>query len=346
MAGTALLVLACGQAHASFKPLPADLPDAPTPQATEAAQAKGSIAGEVLDSAGAGLGAAHVLLSADAPAHMLPRECITNADGSYAFADVPTGAYHLTAAAAGFTTQAIAVTVAAGQALQPDDMTLSVASTSDVQVTATQQEIAQAEITLEEHQRVLGVIPNFYVSYVPNPEPLTVKQKYVLALRTFADPTAFIGTGMTAGIQQADGLFKGYGNGFEGYSKRYAAAFGDGMFGTLIGGAVLPGLLHQDPRYFYKGTGSKRSRFWYAIAATVRCKGDNGHWQFNTSGIAGGLIAGGISNLYYPKADRQGWSLTFESAGFGLLGGAVGNLFQEFLIKKLTPHVPNYSPAP
>jgi hypothetical protein len=110
----------------------------------------------------------------------------------------------------------------------------------------------------------------------------------------------------------------------------------------MIGSALLPSLLKQDPRYFYKGTGTTRSRVLYAIANAVVCKGDNGHWQADYSGIFGGLAAGGISNLYYPASDRNGVTLTFENALIGIAAGAAQNLFQEFLVRKLTPKLPNY----
>ena len=110
----------------------------------------------------------------------------------------------------------------------------------------------------------------------------------------------------------------------------------------MIGGAILPSLLKQDPRYFYKGTGTTRSRILYAIANSVICKGDNGRWQANYSGILGSLAAGGISNIYYPASNREGASLTFEEALLGIAGGAAQNLFQEFLVRKLTPKLASY----
>jgi hypothetical protein len=110
----------------------------------------------------------------------------------------------------------------------------------------------------------------------------------------------------------------------------------------MIGGAILASWWKQDPRYFYKGTGSTRSRVLYAIAMSVVCKGDNGHWQPNYSAIVGGLASAGISNLYYPASDREGAELTFQNAALGTAGSAIGNVFQEFVVKHLTPHVPNY----
>ena len=137
--------------------------------------------------------------------------------------------------------------------------------------------------------------------------------------------------------------FGGYGQGAEGYGKRYGAAYGDLAIGTVISGAILPSILKQDPRYFYKGTGTKKSRILYAIAFSVICKGDNSRWQPAYSNLLGGLAASGISNLYYPPADRNGVSLTFENFGIGIAGSAAGNILQEFVIKKLTPHA--YNPS-
>jgi hypothetical protein len=109
----------------------------------------------------------------------------------------------------------------------------------------------------------------------------------------------------------------------------------------MIGGAILPSWWKQDPRYFYKGTGTVRSRVLYAIAMSVMCKGDNGRWQVAYSALVGGLAAGGISNLYYPAANRSGAGLTFANFGIGTGGSAIQNLIQEFVIRRLTPHVPN-----
>src|SRR5262249_50099200 len=155
-------------------------------------------------------------------------------------------------------------------------------------------EIAEEQLKEQEKQRVLGVIPNFYVSYVPDAAPLTPKQKFGLAWKTSIDPVSFGITAAIAGGQQADNDFRRYGQGAQGYAKRFGAAYANLVSSTFIGGAILPSLLKQDPRYFYKGTGTKRSRFFYAVANSVICKGDNGRWQPNYSGVLGGLAAGGI----------------------------------------------------
>jgi hypothetical protein len=140
-----------------------------------------------------------------------------------------------------------------------------------------------------------------------------------------------------AGIEQWQGHFAGYGQGTEGYAKRFGAGFADTVTGTYIGGAILPVVFKQDPRYFYKGTGTIPARFFYAIANAVICKGDNGRWQVNYSNILGSLAAGGISNLYYPSQDRNGFGLTFENGAIAIASTAVQNIFQEFVIRRLTP---------
>ena len=95
-----------------------------------------------------------------------------------------------------------------------------------------------------------------------------------------------------------------------------------------------------------KGTGTIRARALYSIAAVVICRSDKGKWQPNYSNILGNLATAGISNTYYPASDRNGISLTIKNSLLGTAEGAVGNLVQEFLIRKLTPHVPNYGANP
>ncbi len=166
---------------------------------------------------------------------------------------------------------------------------LLLAATAQVQVVAAGTEVAEEQIKLQEKQRVLGIVPNFYVIYVHDAFPLNSKQKFELAWKTTIDPVTLVLTAATAGIEQAQNDFSGYGQGAQGYGKRFGAAYADAVIGTFIGSAILPSLLKQDPRYFYKGTGSTRSRILYAIANSVICKGDNGRWQPNYSSIFGSL---------------------------------------------------------
>ena len=307
-------------------------------------QLSGSISGTVVDQSGAVVAGAQVRLTGEDRSPK--QEVLTDDDGQFSFANIAPGSFQLTIMAAGFATQTSSGILHSGENYLVPQIALAIAADSaEVRVELSQTEVAEEEIKVEEKQRVLGVIPNFYVSYVPNAVPLTSKQKFNLAWKTMVDPVTFAWTGALAGVEQAENDFSGYGQGAQGYAKRYGAAYADGVTGIFIGSAILPSLLKQDPRYFYKGTGSKRSRILYAIANAVICKGDNGHWQANYSSIIGGLAAGGISYLYYPAQNRNGAGLIFETALIGTGATAATNLFQEFIVRKFTPKVPNNGPA-
>jgi hypothetical protein len=308
-------------------------------------QLPGSISGTVADQSGAVVAGARVRLTRTGEDQSLNQDVLSGADGQFSFANIAPGPFQLTITAAGFATQTFSGTLNSEESYVVPQNALAVATDiSQVQVSLTQTEVAEEQIKIEEKQRVLGVLPNFYVSYIPNAAPLTPKQKFKLALRTVVDPFTVVFVAGAAGVEQAQNHFAGYGQGAQGYGKRFGAGYADAVTGTFIGAAILPSLLKQDPRYFYKGTGSKPSRILYAIANSVICKGDNGHWQVNYSNILGSLAAGGLSNLYYPVQDRNGAGLTFENAAIGIGATAVGNLFQEFVIRKLTPKVPGKIP--
>lgn len=303
----------------------------------------GSISGTVIDETGAVIVGAHVTLtSADQSAN---REALSADDGQFFFANVVPGTFQITISASGFADRTFNGILFSGDVYTVPAHPLAPATlTTEIQVTASRIEVAEAQIKAQEKQRVLGVVPNFYVSYVPDAVPLSSKQKFQLAWKTMIDPVTFALTAATAGVQQSQNDFSGYGQGAQGYAKRFGASYADDATGTFIGGAILPSLLKQDPRYFYKGTGSMRARFLYAIARSVICKGDNQRWQINYSAILGGIASGGISNLYYPEKDR-GAALVFENALIGTGETAVINLFQEFVIRQFTTHVPKHDPS-
>ncbi len=341
----------------------AELPDAPEPLARQASNPPpaplqepapaspagqspdGSVQGVVSNQDGAVYEGVHVSLSHSGAGPSQPEQtAVTDSNGHFLFSDVAPGPFLLHVTSEGFATQSVSGVLKPGETYQAPAIVLPVSTaTSEVRVTASRIEIAQEELHMEEQQRVFGVLPNFYVVYDPHAPPLTTRQKYQLAWRSNVDPITILITGATAGVQQADNSFKGYGQGAAGYGKRFGADYADGFISNMLGGAVFPALFKQDPRYFYKGTGTVRHRALYAIAASVICKGDNGHWQFNYSGLIGSVAAGGISNIYYPAADRNGVNLTVENTLYGIAGSAVGNLFQEFLVRKLTPKVPKYA---
>jgi carboxypeptidase family protein len=299
-------------------------------------QLSGSISATIVDKTGAVVRGALVTLSPDD--HSPTQETRSGDDGQFSFASVAPGPFHISIAAQGFTTQSSSAIVRPGEALNLPQIVLQVATvTTDVEVTLSPAEITQEQIKAEEKQRLFGVIPNYFVSYAAQAAPLTPKQKFGLALKSTVDPSAFAIAAVIAGFEQWQNDYSGYGQGAQGYAKRYGASYADFFTGTLIGGAILPSLLKQDPRYFYKGNGTKRSRFLYAIANSVIRKSDSGRWQPDYSGILGSLASGGISNLYYPAKNRNGASLTFENAAIGIGFGALANVFQEFFFRQLTP---------
>ena len=268
-------------------------------------------------------------------------EALSDDDGQFSFSTVAPGPFQLTITSAGLASQEFSGTLNPGEALvTPLIMLVLATQVTEVRVELTPAELADVQIKEQEKQRVLGFIPNFYVSYVPNAAPLTPKHKFELAWKSAIDPVTFVAVGAVAGIDQAGNRWGAYGQGAQGYAKRFGATYGDVFIGTFIGGAILPSLLKQDPRYFYKGTGTTRSRILYALANSVICKGDNGHWQPNYSSIGGNLAAGGISNLYYPANDRNGAGLVFTNALIRIGETAVANIFQELVFPKLTPNHP------
>jgi hypothetical protein len=349
LAGLGLSLLLCAFPAAAQSPqtpsapeVASPLPDAPTATAPLEQQPDqhlpGNINGTIVDPSGAAVAGAHVILTRDDKFPKL--EVLSGDDGQFAFAGIAPGPFQLTVTSELFTTQKVSAILNPGENLILPQIVFGLATeATQVQVNVPLVEVAAEELKVEEKQRIFGVIPNFYVSYVPNAAPLASKQKFQLAWRTTMDPVNFAITGAIAGVQQATNTFSGYGQGAQGYGKRYGASYADLVTGTFLGSAILPSILKQDPRYFYKGTGSSRSRVLYAIANSVICKGDNGHWQPNYSGILGSLASGGISNLYYPAQNRDGATLTVENTLIGIGETAATNLLQEFVIRKLTPNL-------
>jgi hypothetical protein len=298
----------------------------------------GVITGTVLDASGAVASGARVRLVSGRQSVTL--QTVTDGNGKFSFSNVSPGAFQLTAALSGFETQTSSGVLAPGDTYIVPAITMPLAAVVTQVEVEPQEEVAQHQIEQQEKQRVLGVVPNFYVSYVPDAAPLDARQKFQLAWKSTIDPFNFAITAGIAGIEQEANFLSGYGPGFEGYAKRYGASYADSAVGTFMGGAVFPALLRQDPRYFYKGTGTVRSRVFYAVANAFICKGDNKRWQPNYSNILGNLAAGGISNLYYPEQNRNDATVTLESALIGLAATAAGNILEEFVARKFTPNLP------
>jgi Carboxypeptidase regulatory-like domain len=300
----------------------------------------GGVSGTVVDKDQAVVPNATITLTSGA----FESQLSTAGDGSFAFINVPAGPFALTVSSSGFATQTKSGVLQPGENFVLPAVQLVVATIIEVNVTKTREEIAQEQVHVQEQQRIFGVFPNFYVSYVPDAVPLNTRQKVQLGWKSVIDPVSFGMVGVIAGIEQATNAYSGFGQGAQGYAKRYGAAYADMVSGTFIGSVILPSVLKQDPRYFYKGTGTRKSRFFYALANAVICKGDNGHWQPNYSNVLGSLAAGGLSNLYYPASNRNGVGLTFANAFIGIAAGGMGNVIEEFFLRDFTHHAPPSQP--
>ncbi len=191
---------------------------------------------------------------------------------------------------------------------------------------AQRKDASAEQLKQEEQQRLLGIVPNFNVVLNGKADPLTARQKWSLMFHGIRDPYYFGIAFISAGSSEISGSHNGFGWGPGGFFKRVGASYADNADGAFWGNALLPAVLHQDPRYFRQGTGSFKSRFLHAALSTVICHGDNGKNQFNISNVGGNFIAGAISNAYYP-ANERGVGLTLENGAevttFGALGGQV-----------------------
>jgi hypothetical protein len=289
-----------------------------------------------------GLAVAGAIVTLETTASPGQRTTSTDQTGSFRFSSVEPGNYKVMVAAAGFAVWTAAnVAVGSGDDQPLLSAVLQVADTSSsVNVTLPPRELAAEQLKTEEKQRLLGVFPDFFVTYAPNAAPLTAAQKFQLGWKTITDPVVLIDTGIAAGLQQSRNKYPEFGQGAEGYGKRFGAKYADHVSAAIVGHVVMQSLFHQDPRYFYKGTGTVRSRALYAIGTAFVRKGDNGHWQPDYSDVLGGLAAGEISTLYYPTSSRPGRRLV-DNVMLGFGGRAVHNLLHEFVLRRLTAHAPN-----
>ena len=288
----------------------------------------------VTDETGAAVAGAVVTWSRDGLPSKPPTK--TTADGQFSLAAVPAGRYVLTVSSPGFASQTVSTDLAAGETRQLPPIRLRLAFDSISVDVIPVVEVAERQIKAQEQQRLLGVLPNFFVVYEADAAPLTPGQKFELFRKSILDPADFAFTGIVAGVQHARNDFAGFGRGFAGYSKRYGALYASIFTRSAIDGVILPIVLRQDPRYFYKGTGSTASRFGYAVATAFVRKGDDRRWQPNYSTIGGGLAAGALTNFFYPAQDRRGMRLTLENSAIALATTAASHLAQEFLFPKLT----------
>jgi Carboxypeptidase regulatory-like domain len=327
--------------------IPADecaLPDAPQPQQIgEASDSQtigtGSITGTVFDSNRDVLQGARVTLAGSAGSAV--RTVETGINGQFSFTYLPPDVYAITVTASGMNAfYSPQLPLQAGKAQIVPPITLSVfGGSTSVTVNGNKEELSKQQVQIAVHQRIGRVIPNFYSTYDWNAPPMLAKQKMQLGIRAIIDPVSFLTVAGIAGVEQYRNTFPSYGGGIEGYGKRYGAALANHVSGTILGRAVYPSIFHQDPRYFYRGKGSIGSRALYAISAAVIARGDDGRWKPNYSRVLGHFSAAAISNLYYPASDR-GVSLVFINGLASTGETAAGNLIREFVLKRITSHVP------
>jgi hypothetical protein len=300
----------------------------------------GTIIGTVIDVNDGMVPGATVALAS--PSLPTPQHVVTNDNGFFQLDHVKAGIpYLITISANGFANWTSSeVILKPGQYLELTGIRLKIAvAETTVNAVVSTEEIAAQQVSVEEKQRVFGIIPNFYVVYDRNAVPLTPKLKFRLALKTSTDPITFLGAAFVAIVDQAAGT-PHYGGGIKGYGQRFGANYANGLTDIMIGGAILPSLLHQDPRYFYRGTGTTKSRTFYALRTPFVAKGDNGHWEPNYSALGGYLASGAIANTYYPASNR-GPGLVFSTTAIDIAADMANGIIQEFVLRKLTPTAKN-----
>jgi hypothetical protein len=309
------------------------LPSAPQPQTL------GTIHGTVTNHAGAPEGGIQVVLTGGNLA--ASQSNITSRNGKFSFGDLAAGTYSVSATGPGFEpVSPTQVTLGTGEAFRlPITIVQMPKVVTTVHVTASTVRIATAQVKQETQQRAFAVIPNFSTSYIWDAAPLTAKLKFRLEFRTLIDPFTIGSDAVIASVEQWHNTFPGYGGGWPGYGKRFGATLADSFDARIVGDALLPSLLHQDPRYFYHGGPNLSRRITYALQETLMCRGDNQRQQFCYSRVLGDFAAAGIANLYHAPGDR-GVGITFRDTFIVLGGDAIGNEVREFLSKAVTAHKP------
>jgi hypothetical protein len=314
--------------------------DAPSAIQAEAENA-GSVRGTVVDANGQIVPAAKVVLHSSATGD---REVTANSEGAFEFNGLPTDApYRVTASAKGFTTwNSSEIVLKPGQFRYLTDVQLGIPEDAvSVTVYGSPTEIAEEQLHAEEQQRVLGIIPNFYVVYDSSSAvPLTAKMKFKLAMKLSTDPMTAAGVLTVAGSDQLSHRLD-YPLGAKGYGQRVGAVSADAFSDILIGGVILPSVLHQDPRYFYQGSGTTKSRLRHAVSSPFITRGENGHMQPNFSSIGGDLASSALSMTYYPDSNRSA-GMVFQTFGIDTAERVASAVAQEFIIPRLMLRRPQH----
>ena len=260
----------------------------------------------------------------------------TNENGFFEIHDLTPGIpYRVTISAAGFvswTSQAIILKPGQFDILIGSKLQIEGVQTSITVSPETTNQIATQQVKIEETQRGFGIIPNFFTVYNPNPAPLTARLKFKLAFRVATDPFTAAGSALIAGANHAAATPSFSADGLGSFGERMGASYGNSLTDIMFSGAILPSLLHQDPRYYSQGTGTKKSRTLHALSSIVMAKGDNGRWQPNYSSLGGDLASAAIANTYYPASNR-GAGLVFQTFAIDTAVHASVRLLQEFVFR-------------
>jgi len=307
----------------------------PSPDPPVSAAATGAVRGEVEYPDNSPIAGAQLVLT---PASGSALNATTEIDGTFVFEQVPPGPFTLRVTAGDVQPETVSGTLPPAGAVEMPALTMRLTAVHTDVSAITQHEAAEREVKAEEGQRILKAIPNFMVVYDAEPLPLSARQKFRLSVRTLTDPVTIGISAAVAGGEQASNSYPGFGKGPAGYGKRFGASLADSTTAMLLSGAILPTVFHQDPRYFYRGTGSRKSRFLYVLKQTVEQKGDNGRWQFAWSNTLGAVGSALISDTYYPRQGNHWGSNTGQLFGLSLASTGISNLLQEFVFGRMTTH--------
>jgi hypothetical protein len=204
-------------------------------------------------------------------------------------------------------------------------------TTTHVQPGQTAKQQTMQEKNGGSNERILWALPNFLsVEEGSYTGPITAGQKFKLVTRSAFDPAEFVWYGLLAGISQAQNSEAAYGQGAEGYAKRYGSQFGDGVIQSYMVEAIFPVVFKQDPRYFRAGQGGFVHRTGHVLERLVVTRGDNGKSQFNISEIGGSGAAAAISIYSYHPSDERDFSHVASTWGTQMAYDGLEMMFKEF----------------
>jgi hypothetical protein len=174
-------------------------------------------------------------------------------------------------------------------------------------------------------------MPNFLtVENAQEIPPLSTGQKFRVTARGLFDPFEFVLTGFVAGLGQASNSNPSYGQGLEGYGKRYGTAYADNLTENFMAYAVLPTILEQDPRYYQLGRGGFFRRSWHAVSRVLITRSDSGKAQPNISELGGAAAAAAISTYSYHVASERNPGNVVSVWGTQMAWDTVTYMIKEF----------------